>query len=64
MLRSLGVPIKCATERCGDNPGMIISCTNPASELKKKHVAILYHKLQESAVAGIVKPLKVCTAVN
>ena len=28
MLRSLGVPVKGAMALCGDNPGMIISCTN------------------------------------
>ena len=64
MLRSLGVPVKGATEICGENIGMIISCINPDSELKKKHVAISYHKLRESAAAGIVNPLKVCTTVN
>ena len=47
MLRSLGVPVKGATELCGDNLGMIISCTNQGSELKKKHGAISYHKFQE-----------------
>ena len=64
MLRSLGVPVKGAMELCGDNLGMIISCTNPESDLKNKHVAISYHKWWESATAGIVTPLKVCTTVN
>ena len=45
MLRSLGVPVRGATAICGDNLGMIISSTNPDSELKKKHVAISFHKL-------------------
>ena len=43
---------------------MIISITNPDSELKKKHVAISYHKLRECAAAKIVNPIKVCTTVN
>ena len=64
MLRSLSVPVKGATEICGEKLGMIIYCTNPDSELKKKHVVISYHKLRESAAAGIVNPLKVCTTVN
>ena len=64
MLRSLGVPVKGATEIYGDNLGMIISCTEPDSDLKNKYVAISYHKLRESAVAGIVNPLKVCMTVN
>ena len=49
---------------CGDNLGMIISSTDPDSELKKKHVAISYHKLWECAAAGIVNLIKVCTEVN
>ena len=64
MLSSLGVPDKVATAICGDNLGMIICCTNPDSELKKKHVHISYYKLQECAAAGIVNPIKVCTTVN
>ena len=64
MLRSLGVTVKCATALCGDNLGMIISCTNPGSDLKKKHVALLYHDLRESVAAVIFNPLKVCIAVN
>ena len=43
---------------------MIISCTNPDLELKNKHVEISYHKLRESAAAGIVNPIGVCTMVN
>ena len=53
MLRSLGVPVTGATALCGDNLGMIISSTNPDSELKKKHVAISFHKLRECAAAGV-----------
>ena len=64
MLHSLGVLVIGATELCGDNLGMIISSTNPDSELKKKHVSISYHKLREIAAAGIVNPIKVCTTVN
>ena len=64
MLRSLSVPVKGATAICDDNLGMIISCTEPDSDLKKKYVAISYHKLRGSAAAGIVKPLKVCMTVN
>ena len=64
MLRSLGVPMLGATALCGDNLGMIMSLTNPDSELKKKHVAISFHKLRECAAAGIVNLIKVCTTVN
>ena len=64
MLRSLGVPIIGATALCGDNLGMIISSTNPDSELKKNHVAISYYNLWECEAAGIVNPIKFCTTVN
>ena len=64
MLRYLGVPFKVTIALCGDNLVMIIYCTNPDSDLKKKHVTILYHKLQESAAAGIANPIKVFTTVN
>ena len=64
MLLSLGVPVTGATEICGDNLGMIMSSTNPESELKKKRVAISLHKLRECDAAGIVNPIKVCTMIN
>ena len=60
----MGILVKGATALCGDNLGIIISCINLESNLKKKHVAISYHKLVESPAAGIVNPLKVCTTVN
>ena len=37
MLRSLGVTVIGATAFCSDNLGMIISSTNPESELKENH---------------------------
>ena len=43
---------------------MIMSSTNPDSELKKKHVAISFHKLRECSDAGILNLIKVCTTVN
>ena len=64
ILRSLGVPMLGPTRLCGDNLGMIISSTNTESELKKKHVAISFHKLRECAAAIILSLNKVCTTVN
>ena len=64
MLCSLGVPVIGSTRLCGDNLGMIMSLTNPDSELKKKHVAISFHKLRECAAARIVSLIKVCMTVN
>ena len=64
MLLPLGVPMRGATALCGENLGIITSSNNPDSELKKKHVAISFHKLRECAAAIIVNLIKVCTTVN
>ena len=64
MLRSLGVTVKGHTALCGDNLEMIISRTNPDSDIIKKRVEILYHKLRESAAAGISNPINICMTVN
>ena len=58
MLRCLGVKVTYATLLCGDNNGVIQNCTIHDSLLKKKHVAIAFHKTREAAAAGIVHPIK------
>ena len=64
MLRCLGVKVAVASLICGDNLGVIQNCTVSDSLLKKKHVAIAYHKSRESAAAGIVHPIKVASKNN
>ena len=64
MLRCLGVKVSYASLVCGDNLGVIQNCTVPDSLLKKKHVAIAYHKARECAAAGIVHPIKVLNKNN
>lgn len=64
MLRCLGVKVRSATLLCGDNMGVIQNSTIPDSLLKKKHVAIAYHKTREAAAAGIVHPIKVSSKNN
>ena len=64
MLRCLGVKVTVASLICGDNLGVIQNCTVSDSLLKKKHVAIAYHKSRESAAAGIVHPIKVASKNN
>ena len=44
--------------------GVIQSYTVSDSLLKKKHVAIAYHKTRESAAAGIVHPIKIAGIDN
>ena len=64
MLRCLGVKVNFASLVCGDNLAVIQNCTVSDSLLKKKHVAIAYHKSRESAAAGIVHPIKVASKEN
>jgi hypothetical protein len=58
MLRCLGVKVEHASMICGDNLGVIQNATIAESLLKKKHVAIAYHKTREAAAAGICHPIK------
>ena len=55
MLCCLGVKVTRASLLCGDNLGVIQNCTMSKSLLKKKHVAIAFHKTRE---ASIVYPIK------
>ena len=64
MLRCLGVKVESATPLFGDNMGVILNATVKDSLLKKKHVAISYHKVGEGAAAGITHPVKIDTKKN
>jgi hypothetical protein len=59
MLRCFRVKVKHASFLFGDNLGMVQNATIKDSLLKKKHVAISYHKVRESAACGIVHPTKI-----
>lgn len=58
MLRCLGVRVTKPSKILGDNRSVILNSTISSSLLKKKHVAIAYHKTREATAAGIVHPLK------
>ena len=64
MLRCLGVKATCASLVCGNNPGVIQNVTVSESLQKKKHVAIAYHKVQETTASGIAHPIKTPRANN
>jgi hypothetical protein len=53
-LRYLGVPICGKTIMFGDHQSVVISSTVPHSELKKRHIALSYHRTREAIAAGIV----------
>lgn len=59
MMRCLGVNVEHASLLFGDNLGVVQNATMKESLLKKKHVAISYHKVREAAACGIVHPLKI-----
>ena len=52
--RMFGVPIDGPANVFCDNQSVYSSSTQPDSLLKKKHNAICFHKVRESAAAGII----------
>ena len=63
MMRCLGVNIETTSLVCGNNMGVIQNSTIKLSLLKKKHVAISYHKTRE-ADASTVHPIKTDGTIN
>ena len=53
-LRMLGVPVVGSCLMFGDNQSMVTNVTTPGSSLKKRSLAIAYHKVRECVAAGIV----------
>ena len=63
-MRCLGVNVETASLLCGDNMGVIHNSTIKSSLLKKKHVAISYHKTCEAAAYGTMYPIKTDETIN
>ena len=63
-LRYLGVPIKGASFLFGDNRSVVDSATIPHSKLKKRHVALAYHKVREAIAAKVIRFHHIETAEN
>ena len=59
MMRCLGVKVEHSSVLFGDNLGVVQHATMKESLLKKKHVAISYHKVREAAACGIAHPMKI-----
>ena len=64
MLRCLGVTVTYVSLVCKDNLDVVQNATIKENLLKKKHVAISYHKVQETAAVGIAYPIKIPSANN
>ena len=54
ILRSFGIEVEGPTLLLGDNLGVIQSATKIDGMLKKKHVAISYHRVREAVASGTV----------
>jgi hypothetical protein len=63
-LRMMGVPFEGPTCVFCDNEGIVKNTTAPESPLKKKHVAICYHRCREAQAAGFVQITKEHTSTN
>ena len=53
-LRMLGIPVVGSCLMFGDNQSMVTNVSTPGSSLKKRSLAIAYHKVRECVAAGIV----------
>ena len=63
-LRMLSVPIDGPCIVFGDNLSVVMNSTDPSSQLKKKHLGITYHLVQEAVAAGIIKIYHIDTKDN
>ena len=63
-LRMFGVPLTGHSNVFCDNEVVYKNCSNPESQLKKKHQQICYHKVRNSAAAGILIVFKESTDTN
>jgi hypothetical protein len=63
-LRIMGIPLDGPTSVFCDNEGVVKNTTVPESPLKKKHVAICYHRCRESLAAGFIRLAKEHMSTN
>jgi hypothetical protein len=60
----MGIPLDGSTSVFCDNEGMVKNTTVPESPLKKKHVAICYHRFHKAIAAGFILLAKEHTLTN
>jgi hypothetical protein len=63
-LRMMGIPLDESTLVFCDNDGMVKITMAPESPLKKKHVAICYHRCREALATGFIRLAKEHTSTN
>jgi len=54
-LRMMGIPLAGPSQVLCDKKGVVLNTTLPSSTLKKKHSAIVYHRVREAVAAKIAK---------
>ena len=62
-LRMLGVPLEGECAVFCDNNSVVLN-VRPESALKKKHVAVNWHRVREAIAAGTIKVAKESTQTN
>ena len=60
----MGIPIDGPTNMLCDNEAVVRNSTMPESTLKKKHVAICYHRVREAYASGMIQIAKEDGATN
>ena len=60
----MGIPIDGPTNMFCDNEAVDRNSTMPESTLKKKHVAICYHRVREACTSGMIQIAKEDGATN
>ena len=63
-LHMMGIPIDGPTNMFCDNKAVVRNSTMPESTLKKKHVAICYHRVREACASGMIQIAKEDGATN
>ena len=63
-LRMFGIPIDGPADVFCDNQSVVRASSTPETTLSKKHNAICYHKVRESAAAGTIRVAKEDTKSN
>lgn len=63
-LRMMGIPMDGPANMFCDNEAVVTNTTAPESTLKKKHVAICYHRVREANAMGMVRIAKEGTHTN
>ena len=53
-LRYMGVPVMEKSYMFGDNESVVKNSTVPHSQLKKRHVALSYHRVREAIASGVI----------